>query len=1405
MGTTSSAFDKDSGEVNRPPTLAPQGSSERALGALGALPSSSPRRLTLINTARDGNLVQLSRVPWLTTLTFCDGISLAQIGGCSATYFHRTRSHESSGIWRYLLRRDFASAAEPSDHRAASVAALMRAQVLPALRADDCSRVCEHCTVVQTNNPPPDIAARVLAAVEAQGDASGSVTTNVRLWMWLNNTTDGSLAADRWQCEVCSHPLETLAQTRARGKLALIGVQDPGDGAIALHDPAGLGGRAVARNDNGGHDETGILDIAWLAPTVLKRLRSDGKTLRVGSEDPMNGDGVRRYSRGFGLRSSSARRARGVLLRPHRADDDTDCDGGAAAVADDAGGGAAADAAVNAAYSDSAAVASADVQPFYELYYQLSELYTRGEIARRVAKQDDAKNKAWYRWRFRIASWLTLCGMFPAFCVWWILIVAPVVWVHFPRQHHYFATTLALSAVVGNATEQNMTCAAATRSPLQRARLPIKMWRLSADVEIPLWMIAAPFAAAILFYVLGVIGACIYPCFANYVRRTRGLDSEGETLQNVTPEEALFVVDKAFPDSLLQKMKDASSAVEEDDAHDDGKDVGDKESARRRLPPLPFRRLRDKDVLDEFIVNHREVFIGFPHKLVLECIVVGWSRFLAWARFSQCCCGCPVLFWKPSVRVRFGYPPAELLRIIAARTLRCGCSSGPCCDFPVYTAMTLEALRLECARRKIAPPFPDGSKKECESLRARLRDFDNEMDRSPIECINACLRKDTWFRDARNRVIRSSRTYNHGTLDYMYWPIQSDAYWSEKSEAYWTVFNTSAAPSEARCGCWSRKPHGEPRKPGCFRIPCLGGGYVLSEDEQVLSTILYVIVLPLLAGELLCTKALVCAGFSDSEIPAWTRPLAALSNDVVFGTPSEVSWGHVVAVIAILPMLIGLSFIAIRIDRDLVSDQIPSTPARARAMYIGAQNRKRSYEVIGRRSGAMAVRTGLILAIYWILAPSHRPEIPRWVGDPFRTFEVVNYNNTVLLPQDIGIELNVTAAIAVSLNTRTTFSSCMRWSNTNWIAFVALICCISLYFPVWLAYRCGLSLRLARRAYRYVCVMCGFALTLGVLWEVYSCGWLLLHGAWALVYGFLSLLFWLSKWLFATFISICDPRPPLKIVIILTLIAWASQKFANRRHTSWKGTAWALFSGWCLRLALIVGNTHFLVFGVLPSWVLKFVSGMWAGVVTIWLGGALIAGVIFWPNTWLDTPMFRNLKHFANRVARCLPEVPVAVLLSMVVVAAAVAEATAFFMTRGKSAGDRAEWLSWALRGEPLWMMGVSVYFIPIYFFLRTTGTQFVFLSIRFTMLTTTALVMARDALRYESVTIQEWILLLCAMPLQILAGALINGFWWKCENMLGLGSTHTAHFMSVMSGSMFKKCVYFLCLSYHIHTYILP
>ena len=372
--------------------------------------------------------------------------------------------------------------------------------------------------------------------------------------------------------------------------------------------------------------------------------------------------------------------------------------------------------------------------------------------------------------------------------------------------------------------------------------------------------------------------------------------------------------------------------------------------------------------------------------------------------------------------------------------------------------MTLEALRLECARRKIAPPFPDGSKKECESLRARLRDFDNEMDRSPIECIHACLLKDTWFRDARNRVISSSRTYNLGTLDYMYWPQAVQvvgtifgAQYAVQSEAYWTVFNTSATPSEARCGCWSRKPHGEPRKPGCFRIPCLGGGYVLSEDEQVLSTILYVIVLPLLAGELLCTKALVCAGFGDSEIPAWTRPLAALSNDVVFGTPSEVSWGHVVAVIAILPMLMGQFFFAILIDRDLVSeqerlrsprrDQIPSTPARARAMYIGAQNRKRSYEVIGRRSGAMAVRTGLILAIYWIIAPSHRPEIPRWVGDPFRTFEVVNYNDTVLLPQDIGMELNATAAIAVSLNTRTTFSSCMRWSNTNWIAFVALICC----------------------------------------------------------------------------------------------------------------------------------------------------------------------------------------------------------------------------------------------------------------------------------------------------------------------------------------------------------------------------
>jgi hypothetical protein len=151
----------------------------------------------------------------------------------------------------------------------------------------------------------------------------------------------------------------------------------------------------------------------------------------------------------------------------------------------------------------------------------------------------------------------------------------------------------------------------------------------------------------------------------------------------------------------------------------------------------------------------------------------------------------------------------------------------------------------------------------------------------------------------------------------------------------------------------------------------------------------------------------------------------------------------------------------------------------------------------------------------------------------------------------------------------------------------------------------------------------------------------------------------------------------------------------------------------------------------------------------------------------------------------------------MVVVAAAVAEATAFFMTRGKSAGDREEWLSCGYREEWLsWALRGNLFLI--YFFLRTTGTQFVFLSIRFTMLTTTALVMARDALRYESVTIREWIKLLCAMPFDILAGALINGILWKCENMC-YGSTHTA------AGSMFKKCVYFLCLSYHIHTYILP
>ena len=312
-------------------------------------------------------------------LTYCDGASISRLGGCSSWFFKRTRAHESSGIWRYLLRRDFGAAGGSAG--SSSVAALMRAQVLPALRR--AGRACPRCTLVQRHRPP-----NVLGATAQRGMLG---------LKRIDQATPHELAPSIWKCEMCGLPLEELEEARARMKLALVGISRPAEGANEL--AVGIGR---------------LIDVAFLAMPILKRLQSPAV------DDPLAAPMLSQARR-------HRRRGRRVMRR-RSVPPPLGSSGGRAGAAGGAALGGAAEDAGDAAVALDAPPENNDAQPFYAMYFAVQELFALGKRVQSAGIDERLRKSRWTAWRGALAETFAVSSLFPIPIAFHTLTVGVLLW-----------------------------------------------------------------------------------------------------------------------------------------------------------------------------------------------------------------------------------------------------------------------------------------------------------------------------------------------------------------------------------------------------------------------------------------------------------------------------------------------------------------------------------------------------------------------------------------------------------------------------------------------------------------------------------------------------------------------------------------------------------------------------------------------------------------------------------------------------------------------------------------------------------------------------------------------------------------------------------------------------------------
>ena len=829
---------------SRPPPQLPRQSSggERALRVLDALPRDSRRGADFRDaggprdTKHGGSVALLTRVPWLMMLTYCDGVSISRLGGCSSWFFERTRAHESSGIWRYLLRRDFGRAGSGVTAQAASssVAALMHAQVLPALL--EAGRACPRCTLVQ-RTPPLD----VLAATKGRG---------ILGLEWVDRATQRELGPYIWTCEVCRLPLEELEDARARMKLALVGIDRPAEGANKL---------AV------GIDR--LIDVAFIAMPILQRLRSDGST--PVDDDPLapvrrRGTRFMTPRRGDLERQRGARMARVVGTRDLSSLSRSR--GGWSGSDDRAGGAADGSAAAGAAAVDATLVNEA--QPFYAMYFAVAELFARGEQVESAARRERLRYSRWKAWRGVLAESLAVSALFPITIVVHSLIVGVVLW--------WWAWAPAAPCAHVCAAD-NGTCAA------DYARACVAA-RSASEPLLPLPIAVAPFVACVALYGVALCGGAAHALIVSYIERTRVEDA-------ARGDDAIFVVPRRFPEKSLRNLCAASAT---------------------RGRTLPFRRLRKPDALDEVI------FCFSVYSTASQSSPSSSSRGESLGvRWAKCASGRVALFTRDA--------RAVLTTALAAppRSARA-------------TRPTQHLLKGEDSLQW----FPQHALKWClvacwsrASARVRLR---HRRWMCATRGLDAWCRRDATRRAMLTRVGLSSTPSGVDDFNRERYPIQQRERRTKKRQ-----------------------------RQGFARKPWQSNGYVLSREEHAVPFVAFALWAPLLAAEVLCTLALVHLGFDDAAIPAWTRPVAHLSKNVIFGAPSEISWQYLIN-LGLIALTLGMLMVLAQ-DADARCSNTRQNPRRTATV--------RSAVAKAWRYG-MPLRTTMLLALYSLISPTRRPALP---------------------------------------------------------------------------------------------------------------------------------------------------------------------------------------------------------------------------------------------------------------------------------------------------------------------------------------------------------------------------------------------------------------------------------------------
>ena len=155
--------------------------------------------------------------------------------------------------------------------------------------------------------------------------------------------------------------------------------------------------------------------------------------------------------------------------------------------------------------------------------------------------------------------------------------------------------------------------------------------------------------------------------------------------------------------------------------------------------------------------------------------------------------------------------------------------------------------------------------------------------------------------------------------------------------------------------------------------------YVLSPMEHRVPFLAFALWAPLLAAEVLCTLVLVHLGYADTSIPAWTRPIAYLSQNVILGAPSDVAWHHLLNIALIAAALWVLSIVAEHVDALYVSQLLGPNNMRTLKYWSDLPE-----EIRGKVDKAWQVevvaRTTMLLAVYWLIAPTFRPDYPNRTG-----------------------------------------------------------------------------------------------------------------------------------------------------------------------------------------------------------------------------------------------------------------------------------------------------------------------------------------------------------------------------------------------------------------------------------------